>query len=155
MQLGNAPAMCFPRVSPALWSTYSLIFLCGSVSSRAKGPKGTAGGCLQTLHPVSLPQPPSLRARVAGTPSQNVLRAPLCACKARGWAAMLELEAGAEFLSMLRCMERLQALSMGSARARLCSCPGKSCGISRSCVCVQNQAWHGESRQARGAGGAV
>lgn len=31
---------------------------------------------------------------------------------------MLELEAGAEFPSMLRCIERLQTLPVGSARAR-------------------------------------
>lgn len=42
-----------------------------------------------------------------------------------------------KFPSTLSCVERLQTPLVGSAMARLCRCPGRGCGTSRTCVCAE------------------
>lgn len=82
-------------------------------------------------------EPPTLRVRVAGTPSQNVLRAPLRVCKARGRAVTAGVGGKEQkFPSTLSRVERLQTLPVGSAGARLCCCCRTGCGtLQNPCLC--------------------
>lgn len=63
--------------------------MCGSVPADPAVPKGRRAlqeAACRPCAPCACQQPPSLRACGAGTASQNVLWAPLCACNARDWA---------------------------------------------------------------------
>lgn len=108
-----------------------------AVSSRAKGPKGAAGGSLQTLHPACPPGAP-VPARSCGWNAFPKRAQSTSAClQGQGsgcdcWSWRQEQK----FPSTLSRVERLQTLPVGSAGARLCCCCGTGCGtLQNPCLC--------------------
>lgn len=79
---------------------------------------------MQTLHPW---HPPSLRAPVAATPSQNVLRA-----RPGAGLGLLELEVEQKFPSTLSCVE--------SSNPACVLCQGRAVSL------LWKRLWHGQNR---------